>query len=143
MTLGRIEKEKKNLPAALAHMERATAAAREKKSVLSGLHDLRGDILARLGRTAEAESAFREEIQFFPQQSLAYRNLIVLYVAEGRLDDATKLVHDLEKAAPTAPSYVAISETLRVVGDAAGARFWARRGLQRFPNDKTLKRLAG
>jgi choline-sulfatase len=143
MTLGRIEKEKKNLPAALAHMERAAVVAREKKSVLSGLHYLRGDVLARLGRTAEAEAAFREEIQFFPQQSLAYRNLIVLYVAEGRLVDATKLVHDLERAAPTAPSYVAISETLRVVGDEQGARFWARRGLQRFPNDKTLKRLGG
>ena len=143
MTLGRIEKEKKNFPAALGHLEKATAVAREKKSVLSGLHYLRGDILARMGRTAEAESAFREEIQFFPQQSLAYRNLIVLYVAEGRLADATKLVHDLEKAAPTAPSYVAISETLRVVGDTAGARFWARRGLQRFPSDKTLRRLAG
>ena len=143
MTLGRVEKEQRNFEAALGHLDAAVRLASTAKTVISGLHFLRGDVLARLGRTSEAEQAFREEIRFFPEDVNAYRNLIVLYVADGRLDAATALVRDLEKASPTPPSYAAISETLRVVGDDRGARFWARKGLERFPNDRTLRRLAG
>jgi choline-sulfatase len=143
MTLGRVEKHKKNYAAALAQLDAAATLASQKKAILSGLHFLRGDILARLGRTAEAEAAFREEIRFFPEDVHAYRNLIILCVADGRLEAATQLVRDLEKASPTPPSYAAISETLRVVGDDRGARFWALKGLRRFPKDQTLRRLAG
>jgi arylsulfatase A-like enzyme/Tfp pilus assembly protein PilF len=143
MTLGRIEKHKGNYTASLAQLDAAAKSAERKGASLSGLHFLRGDVLARLGRSEEAEQAFREEIRLFPEDTQAYKNLILLYVTEGRVDAATRLIHDLEKASPTPPSYAAISDTLSVVGDERGAKFWARRGLRRFPNDKTLRRLAG
>lgn len=142
--MARVEKQKKNLDVALARLDEAVEVLRtQKKPPLTGLHFLRGDVLARLGRSAEAEQAFREEIRLFPHEAAAYRNLIVLLVAEERLDEATRLIYDLEKASPTQPAYAAISQTLQVVGDQRGARFWALRGLRRFPGDPTLRRLAG
>ncbi|MBV9492840.1 MAG: sulfatase-like hydrolase/transferase [Acidobacteria bacterium] len=142
MTLARVEVERKNLPAALEYADRADAALRQRASTsVKGLNYLRGDILARMERNAEAERAFREEIRLFPKDAQAYKNLILLLVTEGRNDEATQLVFALEKEAPIAPSYVAISSTLRTVGDANGARYWRLRGLQQFPNDPALRRL--
>ncbi|HEX8255934.1 MAG TPA: sulfatase-like hydrolase/transferase [Thermoanaerobaculia bacterium] len=141
MTLGRIEKDKQNFGLALTHFEAAAQAARHEQTALSGLNYMRGDVLARLGRAQEAEQALREEIRLFPEDPPAYTSLILLYVSGGRVDEATRLIHELEKASPTPPSYAAISKTLRVIGDQRGARFWAMRGLRRFPNDQPLQQL--
>ena len=143
MTLSRVEIERKNLDGALQYCNRADAAIEQKHgTTLKGLAFLRGDIMARLGRNDDAERAFHDEITLFPRDALAYKHLILLYVTEGRLQDATQLIYSLEKAAPTPPSYAAIATTLRTVGDATGARFWAARGLRQFPNDPTLRKLA-
>lgn len=142
MTLARIEVERKNYAGALEYADRADAALRQQRSTsVKGLNYLRGDILARMGRNEEAEAAFREEIRLFPKDAQAYKNLILLLVTEGRADEATQLVFDLEKASPTPPSYVAIATTLKTVGDTQGYRYWTVRGLQRFPNDPSLRRL--
>jgi Flp pilus assembly protein TadD len=103
------------------------------------LNFYRGDALARLGRADEAEMAFRKEIELFPTDPQAYKNLILLYTVEGKNREATELIFSLEKAAPTPPSYLAISETLKTIGDRGGARFWAARGLSRFPADRQLQ----
>jgi arylsulfatase A-like enzyme/Flp pilus assembly protein TadD len=103
------------------------------------LNFYRGDALARLGRADEAEAAFREEINLFPTDPQAYKNLILLYAVQGKNRQATELIFSLEKAAPTPPSYIAISETLKTIGDRAGARFWAARGLSKFPADRQLQ----
>ena len=71
----------------------------------------------------------------------AYRNLILLYTAEGKNGEATRLIFSLEKKAPTPPSYLAIAETLKIIGDVNGARFWAARGLNKFPADRQLRAL--
>jgi Flp pilus assembly protein TadD len=94
-----------------------------------------------MGRGEEAEQAFRAEIAAFPDDPKAYKNLILLYAVEGKNDAATQLIFSLEKEAPTPPSYVAIAETLKLIGDVRGARFWATRGLQRFPGDPNLRAL--
>jgi Flp pilus assembly protein TadD len=142
MTLARVEVERKNLPAALEYADRADAALRQRNSTsVKGLNYLRGDILARMERNADAEAAFREEIRLFPKDAQPYKNLILLLVTEGRTEEATRLVFALEKASPTAPSYVAIATTLRTVGDFNGARYWQRRGLQQFPDDQALRSL--
>lgn len=91
---------------------------------LRGVATLRGDALARLGREREAEAAFREEIRFFPADVEAYRSLIVLLVTQNRTDEATKMVRELAAASPNARTYNVIAETLRVVGDEQGARYW-------------------
>ena len=143
VTLARIEKERKNYEKALEHLGTAVRERDLSRGPIANLHFLRGDMLARLGRFEEAENEFREEIALFPEQPQAYRNLILLLVSQQRIDEATALVRALEKASPTPPSYVAIVETLRTVGDERGVRYWTARGLERFPGDPTLRRLAG
>ncbi len=101
----------------------------------------RGDALARMGRADEAEQAFLTEIKLYPLDPQPYKNLILLYATEGKNQEATALIYSLEKAAPTPPSYVAISETLKIIGDRNGSRYWAARGLSRFPTDRTLQGL--
>ena len=142
LLFGRVDMEEGKLDQALKEIDQAAAmlAARHSKP-LPKLNFYRGDVLARMGRAEEAEEALRAEIAAFPDDPAAYKNLILLYVVEGKNDLATQLIFGLEKAAPTPPSYIAISETLKTVGDKNGSRFWAARGLQHFPRDTKLQSL--
>lgn len=140
--LGHIAIEEGKLDDALRYIDQASALLESThRRPLPQLSFLRGDTLARMGRAEEAEQAFLNEIRLFPTEPQAYKNLILLYSTEGRTQEATNLVFALEKAAPTAPSYIAISETLKVIGDVNGSRFWAQRGLGRYPTDRRLKAL--
>jgi arylsulfatase A-like enzyme/Flp pilus assembly protein TadD len=143
MTLARLEKERNRLDVALGHLDEAMAELSDRRNRhLMNLHFLRGDVLARLGREREAEAEFRKEIDLFPDQTQAYKNLILLLVTEDRIPEATQLIYRLIEASPTPPAYVAVCEVLDVVGDARGVRYWARRGLERFPKDSSLRRFA-
>lgn len=143
MLLGLIDKQAENLPAALRHLDEALAIkVREKKRPPANLHLYRGDVLARLGRESEAEREFRSEIAAYPKQTEAYASLILLLSAEGRLQEATKLVFDLIEASPTPPAYVAVAETLKAIGDERGAIYWTRQGLEKYPRDPSLRSLA-
>ena len=144
LTLARIELHRNNPAAALADCDRAVAFLSTRKG--SGVKDLyfvRGDALARVGREAEAEESFRKEIEYFPRDPQAYKNLILLYMTEGRSEDATRLVYQLVEKSPVPPSYAAISTTLKAIGDDRGARYWVMEGLKKFPNDTALRKLAG
>lgn len=143
LTLARIELDRNNPAAALAYCERGVAfLSTRRNSGVKDLYFIRGDALARLGRDAAAEESFRKEIELFPRDPKAYKNLILLYATEGRTDDATKLVFQLIDRSPVPPSYVAISTTLKAIGDEQGARYWAVQGLKKFPRDVTLRRMA-
>jgi choline-sulfatase len=137
MLLGQIALEEGNLDEALRYFDQAAAL----RPTLARLNFFRGDTLARMGRAEEAETALLAEIKVSPTDPQPYKNLILLYAVEGRNDAATQLIFALEKASPTPPSYVAISETLKTIGDAKGSRFWASRGLSRFPADRQLRAL--
>jgi len=137
MLLGQIALEEGKLDEALRYFDQAVAL----RPTLARLNFFRGDTLARLGRAEEAETALLAEIKISPTDPQPYKNLILLYAVEGRNDAATQLIFALEKASPTPPSYVAISETLKTIGDAKGSRFWASRGLSRFPADRQLRAL--
>jgi len=142
MLLGQITMEEGKPDEALRYFDQAAAFLQSKnRPVLARLNFFRGDALARLGRSDEAENAFVAEIKRFPTDPQPYKNLILLYAVEGRTDAATQLIFALEKASPTPPSYVAISETLKTIGDTKGAKFWASRGLSRYPADKQLQAL--
>jgi arylsulfatase A-like enzyme/predicted Zn-dependent protease len=92
-----------------------------------GVAALRGDALARAGRDSEAEAEFRNELAHFPDNTEAARRLVLLLVAQGRNDDATSVIRALADASPNPRTYAAIAETLRIVGDTNGARYWSAR----------------
>jgi choline-sulfatase len=138
MTLARIEKQRGNLDKSLSYLDQAVASIKDTRTV-GKLHFMRGDLLARLGRDAEAEKEFREEIKWFPEDPQAYKNLMLLLVVQGRNREATQLIFDLVKKNPNPPSYLAIADALRVVGDVRGSRYWAVKGLQQFPSSASLR----
>jgi tetratricopeptide (TPR) repeat protein len=140
MTLALISKQREDLGGALRHLDQASESIKHKRNKrVPNLHFYRGDVLARLGRTAEAEREFRQEIAYYPRQPDAYSSLILLLATSGRPQEATQLVFDLIKAAPHPPSYIAISEALSAVGDNRGALYWAYQGAQKFPADRELR----
>ena len=53
--------------------------------------------------------------------------LIILLATQGRTDEATQLIREFAAAAPTRRTYDTIAETLEVLGDHTGARFWRAR----------------
>ena len=67
---------------------------------------------------------------------------MLLLASSGRIPEATQVVFDLIKASPRPPSYIAVSETLKVMGDDRGARYWAVQGLRKFPENRDLRMLA-
>ncbi|HEY0591629.1 MAG TPA: sulfatase-like hydrolase/transferase [Thermoanaerobaculia bacterium] len=134
LAMARVESERKNYEKALVYLDEAVASLDQKGNrAVTNVHFLRGDVLARLGRVEEAERELRKEIEYFPEAPLAYRNLILLLVAQGRVDEATRLVFRLAEASPTPPAYQAIVDTLKAVGDEQGARYWARKAREKYP----------
>jgi Flp pilus assembly protein TadD len=127
-TLARV-RQKKNQPADAVRVADDLLArlARTGGRPMRGLHALRGDTLARIGNTVEAERAFREELRLFPGDAEAYRGLIVLLASQGRTDDATRAIRDFAAASPNRQTYEAIAQTLEVLGDREGARYWRSR----------------
>jgi choline-sulfatase len=127
-TLARVQRKRGDLAAVLETTSELLARMRKTQArPLAGLYTLRGDALARLGRDADAEAAFREEIGLYPGDVDAYRSLIVLLVAEGRTDEGTRAVLQLAAVSPNAQTFALIADTLHVVGDDDGARYWRAR----------------
>jgi len=140
MLMGRIDLAQGNVEQALKSFNESMRQIETgHHKVLPKLNFFMGDALARLGRNDEAERAFRSEIKLFPSDPEPYRNLVLLCTAEGKTQEATELIFALEKSSPTPPSYVAIAETLKIIGDRNGSRFWAARGLNRYPSDRQLQ----
>jgi arylsulfatase A-like enzyme/Flp pilus assembly protein TadD len=127
-TLARVEQKKGRPAEALRIADDLLARlARTGGRPLRGLHALRGDALARGGNTVEAERAFRNELRLFPGDPEAYRALIVLLASQGRTDEATNTIREFAAIAPNRQTYTVIAETLEVLGDREGARYWRGR----------------
>ena len=141
ITMALVRREQGKYEEALRLLNEAMAKKNEREQIAS-LHFLRGDMLARLGRAEEAERDLRREIELFPEDAPAYRNLALLLVADGRLEEATALIRKLIAEAPVPASYRTVCQILETVGDQRGVRYWARQGLARFPEDAALRRLA-
>lgn len=142
MTLARVQREQGKLDEALKNLNDAMGRRKEGQNVV-GLHFLRGDVFARMGRGEEAEADLRREIHLFPEEPLAYKSLVLLLVAQGRIPEGTQLIRQLIDRSPTPPSYVAVCQVLETLGDTRGVRYWARQGLAKYPENAALRRLAG
>jgi len=91
------------------------------------LHFARGDVLARLGRIAEAQEAFREEIRLFPHDRQTYAHLAALYLLQGRRREADQTITELVTRNRDRESYRLAYETYSHFGDAATAERWRSR----------------
>ena len=141
MTRARIAGARGNPQQALQIFGQALSLLNESdRDEVPDIHLLRGDILARMGRAREAEREFRRQIELYPEEPQAYRKLVVLLVTQNRLDDATNVLTQLIETAPTPRSYLAVCRTLEILGDERGARYWARQGLEKFPDVTELRR---
>jgi tetratricopeptide (TPR) repeat protein len=106
---------------------------------LRGLHLVRGDVLARLGRAREAEQEFRAEIAAFPALLPAYSHLAMLYVSAGRSDVGRDVLRRMIEISGDSPAaYVEAARTLQAAGDAGGADALLRRGRALHPHDERL-----
>jgi tetratricopeptide (TPR) repeat protein len=91
------------------------------------LEFLRGDALARLGRPAEAEAAYRREIETFPDGLPAYANLAVLYFVQGKRDAVKATLDDMARANPGPMAYRLAAKTWDTFGDRKAAAAWRSR----------------
>ena len=147
ITLAQVLQKQGKLAEALQAADQAaaevarTGAAGEK---YSGLHYVRGDILARLGREADAERDFRQEIQDFPLDTRAYASLSLLYASEGRAPEAVQTLRRMVEASGGSPAaYAEAVKTLRILGDRQGASALLRHALAVHPDSKELHALGG
>jgi arylsulfatase A-like enzyme/predicted Zn-dependent protease len=81
-----------------------------------------GDTLARLGRTTEAEAAFKEERRLFPQNRRAYAGLAMLYRSLGRDAEAEKAIRDMLEMAPGGESKSLARQLWTMFGEPEKAR---------------------
>ena len=126
--LAQVRKARGDLPGALAQLDKVEAELenREDRQV-SNLHYLKGDLLARLGRPAEAEQEFRQEIRYFPGNPGGWASLAFLQASEGRSAEARQTLLEMVKKSPTPRCFRAASETFKILGDPAAAAFWKER----------------
>ena len=118
LILARIARERGDLAGALTHLDEIARLTREKGlPPLSLESGLRGDVLARLGKDAEAEAAFREEIRLFPENPQAWCNLALLYASQSRDALARETLESLVRTAPSADNFHAAVQTARILGD--------------------------
>jgi len=95
---------------------------------LRDLEFLRGDVLARMGRHAEAETAFEAEIRAFPRNSAAYVRLAIVYGLQRRtFGEVDRLLEAMVAAHPSPQTMLLAARTLESMGDTKGAAAWRRR----------------
>ncbi|MEP6767730.1 MAG: sulfatase-like hydrolase/transferase [Acidobacteriota bacterium] len=127
LILAQIARERGDIQGALSHLDELFRLTREKNLLsMSAASGLRGDLLARLGRDADAEAALKEEMRVFPENSQAWCNLALLYATQGRRTLARETLLAGVRAAPAAEAFQAAAETARIIGDGETAAHLAR-----------------
>ena len=147
LTLAMVQHARGRFEEALTTADGALAAWRARRTpdpdLVRGGFLLRGRILADLGRTAEAEAAFRQEMEFFPADPGAYTNLALLYALTGRGDRVAPVLRTLIEGHPSPRAYAEVAKTLRVMKLAAQAEQVLAQGRRLYPNNPELRSGAG
>jgi tetratricopeptide (TPR) repeat protein len=133
LVLARVKKARGDLAGALAELEAVRKITdKEKQPPLFSLSFLRGDVLARLGRSDEAEAAFREEIRDFPSSPLAWTGLAMVYASQGKGDQALETLGALARVKTPGALYAA-ARTYEILGDRDSALRLRREIRRAFP----------
>ena len=101
---------------------------------MSNVHFLRGDVLARLGRTLEARAELEREIQLFPNNPSAWTGLAFLHASSGRPEEARATLERLVRTSPTPRAYLAAAESFRILGDPRSAAVLTARARSAHPS---------
>ena len=128
--IARARHDRGDYAGALAELDLAARPGSADTTPLQNLNYLRGDSLARLGREAEAEAAFLEEIRDFPGNPSPRAAIAFLYASQGREADARKALADLVRDLNTPEAYFSAIKTYEILGDpqaAAGLKADVRR----------------
>jgi tetratricopeptide (TPR) repeat protein len=129
LALAEVHIRRGELRQALAVLEGAAARLGSTGGeAVRGFELAHGDVLARLGRYAEAEAAFRREIASFPRNSEAYARLAIVLALEGRRkSEVASLLEAMQAANPRRETALLAAKTLESIGDAPRAAAWRRR----------------
>jgi arylsulfatase A-like enzyme/predicted Zn-dependent protease len=107
---------------ALPLFSEAAKQVNARTLTITELYFYLGDTLARLGRNAEAEAAFKEEVRLFPQNRRAHAGLAMLYRSIGRDAEAEKAIRDMLEMAPGAESRSLARQLWTMFGEPEKAR---------------------
>ncbi|HEV7672294.1 MAG TPA: sulfatase-like hydrolase/transferase [Thermoanaerobaculia bacterium] len=143
VTLAQIQQKRGKAAEALATADKALAALARSGADHEGLQSLRGDLLARLGRSDEAEKAFLDEIQKFSGSLTTYSRLATLYASEGKAQEAVAMLRRMTETNKSPAAYGQAVQTLRVLGDRQSAAALLRYAQSLFPGSLELRKLAG
>ena len=140
LILGRVARDRRDYAGALDEFALAVQAQeRVNAPPMQNLSFFRGDCLARLGRDAEAEQAFQQELRDYPSNPAPRTALALLYASQGREADAreslTRLVQDLR----TPEAYFAAARTYEVLGDRRSAEELRDQARRIFPKARERK----
>jgi len=141
LVLSRVATLRGDLARALVLADEAqVAAGGEQAAGHSGLHFVRGDALARLGRVEEAEAELTREIRLFPARIEARAALVALFAATGRNDHATDAVRGLVESVPGPEGPAAAIRSLQAIGRGTEAEAVRRSAATRYPLDTRFRR---
>ncbi len=127
--LARVLIEENEFEQALAVTDRAVQREQQDRAhPAATLAVTRGDILARMGRNAEAEAAFRQEIANFPTTTEAYVKLALLLASLHRFDEIAPTLEAMVQASPRPSTYFLAAREMRDLGNDVAARRFEQRG---------------
>lgn len=135
--LARVLVERGKLQPALETIEQAVIRVAEGAiPPVATLESTRGDILARLNQTSEAEAAFRAEIERFPTTTAAYVRLAILLASERRFSEIGPTLEAMVIASPFPRTFALAAQVMADLGNEEAAREYRRRG-ERLAADRT------
>jgi arylsulfatase A-like enzyme/Flp pilus assembly protein TadD len=139
LVLGRIAVLRNDLASARSFADKAQELSTGDKLTQSGLHMLRGDVLARAGRAAEAEKEFLEEIRLYPDRMDARVSLSALYASVNRRKDARRVVIELVSRQPTPEAFLLGMKTFHATEDREGEKQLRLEARRMFPSDPRFR----
>jgi len=140
LILGRIARDRRDYAGALDEFALAVQAQeRVHAPPMQNLSFYRGDCLARLGRDAEAEQAFQQELRDYPSNPAPRTALALLYASQGREADARRSLTQLVQDLHTPEAYFAAARTYEVLGDPRSAEELRTQARRIFPKARERK----